>query len=122
MSKRDRRLIASLLTPYFPMMEKASSDEWHGFLNAMTGLSLELDEPNATAFDKWRQALANDKSLPVWGISAEQAKRIQERGEELKRMEEARIEAQAETLAALRAKAPTKTAADLVKDANKAVK
>jgi hypothetical protein len=122
MPSPDRRLIAPILLSHFPTMEKATSDEWHGFLNAMTGLSIDIDEPNSNAFDKWRQALETQGKADVWGISTERAQRIQERGEELKRLEEARLAALSVTLAALAEEAPTKTAEQLIADAEAAVK
>ena len=61
----DRRDIAPFLRPYFPsMLETATSDDWHGFLNAQTGLDVSLDEANSSAFDKWRQVLG-EKGFPV---------------------------------------------------------
>lgn len=116
----DRRLIAPLLAEHFPTMASAVSDEWHGFLNAMTGLSIDLDEPNATAFDKWRQALSEQKGLPVWGYTVAQVASIKTRGEELKAKEEARQTALPETLKALALAAPTKTAQQIIDDTKKA--
>ncbi|HYF36222.1 MAG TPA: hypothetical protein VD994_13090 [Prosthecobacter sp.] len=121
MPSTDRTQITPLLLEYFPTMAKATSDEWHGFLNAKTGLEIGIDEPNANAFDEWRKALAG-QGYPVWGISPERAQRIKERGEELKKKEEERIKALPERLAQLRTEAPTKSAADLIKDAKQAVK
>ena len=118
----DRRLISPLLVSHFPTMAKASSDEWHGFLNAMTGLNIALDESNATAFDKWRQALDKQGKADVCGISNERAEAIRKRGEELKKAEEDRVRALPDKLSALRIAAPTKTAEDLIKDAKAAVK
>lgn len=71
MSSIDRRLIAGLLTPYFPDMAKATSGQWHDFLDKVTGLETPATEPNATAFDRWREKLALI-GYPV-GISAERA-------------------------------------------------
>lgn len=118
----DRRQIAPMMVPYFPSMAdpKLNSDDWHGFLNAMSGLEIEPDEPNATAFDKWREALSAQKGLPVWGYTAEQKQRIRERGEELKRREDERIARQTETLKFLAFAAPTKTAQQLIDDTKKA--
>jgi len=118
----DRTMIAPLLLEYFPTMEKATSDEWHGFLNAKTGLEIEVDEPNATAFDKWRQALAEQFDFPVWGYTKEKLAEIKRRGEDLKKKEEDRVKGLDAKLALLRAEAPTKTAADLIKDAKQAAK
>jgi hypothetical protein len=73
MLKSDRTLIAGLLLPHFPEMKGASSGEWHDFLNDKTGLAIPDDEPNATAFDKWREALAAQHNIPVWGETPERA-------------------------------------------------
>ena len=96
---------------------------WEPFLKDMaakTGLDVSVDEPNANAFDRWRQALAADHALPVWNYSPARLAEIKRRGEELKQIEESRIEAQPAKLATLAAEAPTKTWADLIKDAKKA--
>lgn len=67
MASYDRREIVPLLGQYFPTMGPAStSDDWHGFLNALTGLDISIDAPNGVAFDAWRRALANGPGLPVW--------------------------------------------------------
>jgi hypothetical protein len=78
----DRREIAPLLLPHFPEMEGASSDEWHAFLDQVTGLATPLDEQNATAFDRWRQALAA-MDIPVWSITPSAAAAMKARGVEL---------------------------------------
>jgi hypothetical protein len=78
----DRREIAPLLLPHFPEMAEASSDEWHAFLDQVTGLATPLDEQNATAFDRWRQALAA-MDIPVWSITPSAAATMKARGEEL---------------------------------------
>lgn len=122
MSSTDRRMIAPLLLPFFPKMEKATSDEWHGFLNAKTGLEIEIDEPNATAFDKWRQALADQFDTPVWGYTRAQLAEVKRRGEELKALEDQRMEELPARLSLLAKIAPTKTAADLIRDAKLAAK
>src|SRR5437773_9668203 len=75
----DRREIAPLLLPHFPEMAGASSDEWHAFLDQVTGLATRLDEQNATAFDRWRQALAA-MDIPVWSITPSAAATMKARG------------------------------------------
>lgn len=54
----DRRDIATLLLRFFPGMENATSDDWHFFLDNVTGLETPIDKPNAQAFDRWREKLA----------------------------------------------------------------
>ena len=122
MASTDRRMIAPLMVPFFPIMEGATSDEWHGFLNAKTGLDIDIYEPNASAFDKWRQALADQNDLPVWGYTKAQLTEIKRRGGELKAKEEERAKGHAERLALLAKVAPTKSAADLIKADKQAVK
>lgn len=110
----DRRDIADFLLPHFPTMERATSNEWHGFLNAQTGLSVALDEPNGSAFDKWRKALAA-QGLPVWGLSEAQEQAIAARGAELKALEAKRQFELPQLLADLAKEAPNVSAADLLK-------
>lgn len=104
--KCDRRDILPILKEHFPSLpDDISSDDLHGFLNAQTGLDVPLDEENATAFDKWRQALALT-GIPVWGYSQEHVQQVQQRGMELKAREVARIAALPETLKTLAGEAP----------------
>ena len=96
MPSTDRRMIAPLLVPFFPTMadtdeHEFTSDEWHGFLNAQTGLAIEIDEPNTVAFDAWRKALAIQQGLPVWNYTPAQIAAIQARGEQLKQLEATRL-------------------------------
>ena len=67
--KLDRRQIAPLLNEHFPEMASATSDEWHVFLNAKTGLDLPFDALNSAAFDEWRKALAEQGYPDVWPYS-----------------------------------------------------
>jgi hypothetical protein len=114
MDKCDRREISPLLGSYFPSMPAlATSSDWHGFLNAQTGLSVALDEPNSTAFDKWRQALAQ-KGLPVWGYTQARVDEIAARGAVLLQQEALRVENEKATLARLAKEAPLVTAAELM--------
>lgn len=113
--KHDRRQIARLLGPHFPSMPAtATSEEWHGFLDQITGLETKMDEPNATAFDNWRKALAA-QGYPVWGITQEKADAIKARAEELKTEEAKRLKDLPELLAKLKKNAPLVTAAELMK-------
>jgi hypothetical protein len=100
--KLDRRQIAGLLKEHFPHMpDDASSDDWHGFLNEKTGLNIDLETPNAVAFDRWRQALAEKFGLPVW-MNNERLDAIKKRTAELLAMEKERREKIPETLNELR--------------------
>ena len=112
---KDRRDISRLLAKHFPTMpETATSDDWHGFLDEITGLQTPLDEPNATAFDRWRQALA-EQGYPVWGITPEKAAAIKARAGVLMAEEAKRVKDEPALLAKLRKDAPLVTAAELMK-------
>lgn len=121
MASTDRRLIADFMVPFFPTMAdtdeyRFTSDDWHGFLNAQTGLDIDPSEPNSTAFDKWRQAIAQQQDLPVWGYTQKQIQAIEARGVELKKAEDARVAALPAILETLALMAPTKTAQQLIDD------
>lgn len=114
---KDRRDIAPFLGQYFPSLDaKATSDDWHALLNAVTGLDVDLDEENATAFDKWRQALSG-KGYPVWSVDDAQKAAIKARGDALLAAEMKRRADEAAKLAALAQAAPNVTAQDLLKQA-----
>lgn len=116
MASYDRRDIAGLLEQHFPKMARhATSDEWHAFLNAKTGLDIPLDEPNGTAFDKWRMALAEMYNLPVWGVTKERAAEIKAAGERMVIAEQKRGKALPGLLNELRKEAPNVKATDLLK-------
>lgn len=83
MPSTDRTHISTLLLPHFPEMEKASSDEWHAFLNEITGLDVAPSEPNGGAFDKWRQALAQKGYDGVWTHTPAQLDEMRERGRKM---------------------------------------
>ena len=110
----DRRMISEMLLPHFPEMVDATSDEWHGFLNAQTGLDISVDQPNANAFDAWRKALAA-QGFPVWNITPEREARIKEAGAILKERMDEYATLQERILANLKKEAPHVTAAELMK-------
>jgi hypothetical protein len=67
--KLDRREILPMMKALFPSLsEKATSDEVHAFLDAKTGCTTPLEEPNSTAFDRWRKELAH-QNYPTWDFS-----------------------------------------------------
>jgi hypothetical protein len=114
LASSDRRDIAPLLGKFFPLLTDAStSDDWHGFLNAMTGLEISLDTPNPDAFDQWRKALAA-KGMPVWGITEQQEATIKAQGLALKALEDKRLADLGLTLATLATEAPNVTADQLL--------
>lgn len=111
----DRRAILRLIGPHFPSLDpKITSDELHGFLDAQTGLETPLDEPNGTAFDRWRQALAAN-GIPVWGITPERIAEVKTKGAVLKAAEEKRVADNAALLVELAKIAPEVTAEELLK-------
>ena len=115
MSKHDRRAIEPLLRPHFPALPAGmTSDEWQGFLNEQTGLDIPLDEPNASAFDKWRQALAK-QGLPVWNYTPARLAKIKADGVKLKAHVDKLKAEEAARLAALAKEAPMVTAKELLK-------
>ena len=116
MAGHDRRDISRLLLKHFPAMADATSDEWHGFLDNITGLVTPHDEPNAVAFDRWRLAL-KEQGYPVWGYTPERIAEIQAKAEELNLEEAKRMAELPELLATLKKDAPLVTAAELLKQA-----
>ena len=111
----DRTEISLLLAKHFPDMPvNASSDDWHGFLDAITGFTTPLEMPNGEAFDRWRQALAG-QGYPVWGYSSDAITAMQDKAGELKQAEALRLSKEPELLAALAKEAPLFTAAELLK-------
>ena len=113
--KCDRRDILGLLQGHFQSLDPdIASDDLHGFLDALTGLETPLDEPNATAFDRWRQKIA-ETGIPVWGYSQEQIDAIKRKGEELKAAEEKRVADSAALLIELAKEAPLVPVSEMLK-------
>lgn len=106
MSKNDRTLIASLLKDNYPAMAEANSEQWHALLNAETGLSIPEDEPNASAFDKWRQALTEQGKAQVWGVAPEHAAQKKARLKALLEQQDKLKANESDLLARLRLEAP----------------
>ena len=65
----DRRDFSTFALKWFPTLEDATSDEWHFFMDKVTGLDTPLDMPNGQAFDRWRQAL-KDQGYPAYEYTA----------------------------------------------------
>ena len=121
--KCDRTEISRMMLPLFPSMATdATSDEWHYFLESITGDVVakafpdtpSIDVPNTNAFDKWRQALAK-QGYPTWGYTQGQTDAMKVRAEQLKQAEASRLSKEPELLAALAKEAPLVTAAELLK-------
>lgn len=109
----DRREISGLLLKYFPTMKDASSEEWHHFLDEITGMETPLDMPNGQAFDQWRQAMAGI-GYPVWKYTPESIAAMKERAAELKAAEEKRAADLGSTLVELAKEAPSWPVADVL--------
>ena len=111
----DRRDFSELALKWFPSLEKATSDEWHFFLDKVTGLDTPLDMPNGSAFDRWRQALA-EQGYPAWdyATSSESAKA---KAASMLEAEQRRAASLGKTLEALAKEAPNWTVAEMLSSA-----
>lgn len=110
----DRRAILGLVGTHFPTLAPdIGSDDLHGFLDAVTGLETPLSEPNATAFDRWRQALSA-QGYPVWKYTPERLAKIKTEAKKIMAEEAKRISKLPELLATLKKEAPLVTAAELL--------
>ena len=121
MASLDRTEIAGLMTRYFPDMAGKSSDEWHGFMNEITGLEIPLDASNGTAFDAWRQKLA-EQDLPVWPYTPQRLAKIAADTATLKARQVELLAKRDTTLDALRKEAPSVSARDLIEAAKRIAK
>ena len=113
MINTDRRDIAKLLSQWFPTMANATSNEWHFFLDKMTGLNTPLDMPNAQAFDRWREALAA-QGFPVFPYTDESVAAMKLKAEKLLKKEQDRAAKLGKTLADLAKEAPNWSVADMM--------
>lgn len=102
----DRTLISGLLLKYFPTMDKASSDEWHHFLDKVTGLDTPMEMSNGEAFDRWRQALG-EQGYPVWRYTPETIAAMKARADEQLQAEQRRVASLGTTLVELAKEAPS---------------
>lgn len=109
----DRRDIEELLSDWFPTMAKATSNEWHFFLDKMTGLETPLDMPNGQAFDRWREALA-DQGFPVFPYTDESVAAMKLKAEKLLKKEQDRAAKLGKTLADLAKEAPDWPVSDMM--------
>lgn len=109
----DRSDIAPFLAKFFPTMEKASSEEWHFFLDRVCGIETPLDLPNGQAFDRWREKLAR-LGYPVFEYSEADIAGMKAKADAMLAAEEARAASQAKTLVDLAKEAPNWTVAESV--------
>lgn len=110
----DRKAIAPLLIKFFPSMDKASSEEWHFFLDKVTGIETPLDMPNAQAFDRWREKLAT-LGYPVFPYQAVDVAAMKAKAAKALEAENARAAKLGTTLEQLAREAPKIPAIELLK-------
>jgi hypothetical protein len=109
----DRRDFAPFALKWFPTMEHASSDDWHFFMDKVTGLDTPLDMSNGQAFDRWRQALA-EQGYPAFDYTATDIAAAKARAADMLAAEERRAASLGSTLEALAVEAPNWTAAEVL--------
>jgi hypothetical protein len=109
----DRRDIAPFLIRFFPDMTRASSNEWHFFLDAVCGLETPLDMPNGQAFDRWREKLAVI-GYPVLKYTPADIEAMRSKAEAMAAAEAKRGASMSQTLGELAKEAPNWTAAEVL--------
>lgn len=80
---QDRRRIVPLLAEHFPDLATATSDEVGAFLDQFCGVETDPQEDNASAFDRWRKALAVLGYEGVWGHTPASEMALAARGKEM---------------------------------------
>lgn len=113
----DRRLIEPFLADVFPNLRGASSDEWHFFLDTLTGVNTSLDEGNGVAFDRWREALAG-MGYNVTTHSEQRAAAAKALVDGMVSEEKRRVASQDATLKRLRGEAPDWPVAEVLASVN----
>lgn len=109
----DRKDIKPFLIRWFPTMENATSDEWHFFLDKVTGIETPLDLENGQAFDRWREKLAG-LGYPVFKYTESDIAAKKAKAAAMLAAEELRAASLGKTLADLAKEAPNWTAADVL--------
>jgi hypothetical protein len=112
----DRRDFAKFALKWFPTLEDATSDEWHFFLDKVTGLDTPLEMPNASAFDRWRQALAA-QGYPAFPYTATDVAAAKAKATAMLADEERRAALIGKSLEALAVEAPNWTVAEMLSSA-----
>ena len=112
----DRRDFAPFALKWFPTLVDASSDDWHFFLDKVTGLDTPLDIPNGSAFDRWRQALA-EQGYPAYPYTATDVAGAKERATAMLAAEERRAALSGKSLEALAVEAPNWTVEEMLSSA-----
>jgi hypothetical protein len=111
--RTDRRDIAPFLIRFFPDMTRASSNEWHFFLDAVCGVETSLDTPNGQAFDRWREKLAVI-GYPVLKYTDADIAAMKTKAETMADAERKRGASMSQTLGELAKEAPNWTAAEVL--------
>jgi hypothetical protein len=109
----DRRAIAPFLVRFFPDMAKATSNDWHFFLDSVCGLETSLDMPNGQAFDRWREKLAVI-GYPVLRYTDADIAAMKSKAETMADAERKRGASMSQTLKELAKEAPNWTAAEVL--------
>ena len=109
----DRRDIAPFALQWFPTLTEATSDEWHFFLDKVTGLTTPLDMGNGQAFDRWRAELAK-QGYAAFDYKEADIARAKVKADAMLEAEQRRAAAQNSTLEGLAKAAPNWTAAEVV--------
>ena len=112
----DRRDFAPFALKWFPTLVDASSDDWHFFLDKVTGLDTPLDMPNGSAFDRWRQALAA-QGYPAYPYTATDVASAKARATAMLAAEERRAALSGKSLEALAVEAPNWTVEEMLSSA-----
>lgn len=109
----DRRDFAPFALKWFPTLVDATSDEWHFFMDKVTGLDTPLDMPNGGAFDRWREAL-QAQGYPAWDNDAAAIARARDKAAAMLEVEKRRAASLGKTLEGLAREAPNWTVAEMV--------
>ena len=112
----DRRDFAPFALKWFPTLVDANSDDWHFFLDKVTGLDTPLDMPNGSAFDRWRQALAA-QGYPAYPYTATDVAGAKARATAMLAAEERRAALSGKSLEALAVEAPNWTVEEMLSSA-----
>jgi hypothetical protein len=109
----DRRDFANLALKWFPTLEDATSDDWHFFLDKVTGLTTPLDMPNPSAFDRWRKAL-QEQGYPAFKYNDADIAAQKTKADSMLAAEQRRAADIGKTLEALAVEAPNWPVAEML--------
>lgn len=112
----DRRDFSTFALKWFPTLEFATSDDWHFFLDKVTGLDTPLDMPNGSAFDRWRKAL-HEQGYPAFEYQANDIASAKDKAASMLEAEQRRAASLGKTLDGLAKEAPNWTVAEMVSSA-----